>query len=53
LWLAEGALTPATAAVRDLLIAFVEEHYLESLPAGAERIDAASAITPANSPISR
>jgi LysR family nitrogen assimilation transcriptional regulator len=53
LWLAEGALTPATAAVRDLLIAFVEEHYLESLPAGAERIDAASAIAPANSPISR
>jgi LysR family nitrogen assimilation transcriptional regulator len=52
LWLAEEALTPATEAVRDLLIAFVEKQCLATLPAGAEplariaRLDAARASRP-------
>jgi len=42
LWLAKEALTPATAAVRDLLMEFVEQQYLASLPLGAERVTASS-----------
>ncbi len=44
LWLTDEALTPATAAVRDLLIAFVEKQCLASLPPGAERIALPSPI---------
>jgi LysR family nitrogen assimilation transcriptional regulator len=45
LWLANESLTPATAAVRDLVIDFVEHQCLTSLPAGAERINASSTPT--------
>jgi LysR family transcriptional regulator, nitrogen assimilation regulatory protein len=39
LWPAGGALTPATTAVRDLLVRFIEEQYLNPLPAGAEMFE--------------
>ncbi len=38
LWSADGALTPAATAVRDLLHNFIEERVLSPLPPGAERI---------------
>jgi LysR family nitrogen assimilation transcriptional regulator len=38
LWLMDEAVTPATAAVRDLLIGFLEKQCLTSMPPGAERI---------------
>ena len=46
LWLAEEALTPATVAVRDLLIAFVEKQCLASLPPGAEPVARAARLGP-------
>jgi len=52
LWLAKEALTPATAAVRDLLIEFVDQQYLTSLPLGAQRVAASSAKATANSSLS-
>ena len=52
LWPAKEALTPATAAVRDLLIGFVEQRCLASLPLGAERVAAASPKVTANSSLS-
>jgi hypothetical protein len=41
-WLAGEPLTPAASAVRDLLIEFVEQQYLVSLPLGAQRIAASA-----------
>jgi LysR family transcriptional regulator, nitrogen assimilation regulatory protein len=38
IWSAEGTLTPASAAVRDLLVRFVDKQFLAPLPRGAERI---------------
>jgi len=52
LWLADETLTPATVAVRDLLIGFVEQQCLASLPLGAERVAAASPKVIANSAFS-
>ena len=52
LWPAKEALTPASMAVRDLLIGFVEQRCLASLPLGAERVAAASPKVTANSSLS-
>jgi LysR family nitrogen assimilation transcriptional regulator len=46
LWPAEEALTPATAAVRDLLIGFVEKQCLASLPPGAEPVARIARLEP-------
>ena len=43
LWLAKEPLIPAAAAVRDLLIGFVEKQYLASPPVGAQIVTASSA----------
>jgi LysR family transcriptional regulator, nitrogen assimilation regulatory protein len=52
LWLAREALTPAAAAVRDLLIGFVEKQYLASLPLGAQHVAATLPEATANSSLS-
>jgi LysR family transcriptional regulator, nitrogen assimilation regulatory protein len=52
LWLANETLTPASMAVRDLLIGFVEQQCLASLPLGAERVATASPKVIANSSFS-
>ena len=49
LWLANETLTPASMAVRDLLIGFVEQQCLASLPLGAVRVPTASPKVFANS----
>ena len=53
LWPAQEALTPAAAAVRDLLIASVEKQCVKALPPGAERIALPSPLACANSAIGK
>jgi LysR family nitrogen assimilation transcriptional regulator len=53
LWLPDETLTPATEAVRDLLIAFVEKQCLAAVPPGAERVALPSPTACADSSMAR
>ena len=53
LWPAQEAPTRAAAAVRDLLIAFVEKQCVAALPTGAERIVLPSPMACANNAVGK